>query len=287
MKKYFFLIFFTILALCGICIYQYLSFHDGKLHVIFCNVGQGDGIVIRTPGGSILVNDSGPDNSIVTCLNHHLPFWERGIAITLLTHPHADHLNGFLPLFGRFSVENFITERLTNKTAGYSELYKLLNKQHVPIHYALSGTPFSIGQVHVRIIGPTQQFLDATSPNGIIGESKELASLQTLITYGNFSVILDGDSQVDELTDAIRNNAIHSVTVLQIPHHGSRTGTSWDVLSTLKPQLAVISVGLHNRYGHPHRETMQLLQQSRTKLLRTDQNGDVEIISDGRNWEAR
>jgi len=287
MKKYIFLFILALFGLFAIFVSQYASFHDGKLHVIFCNVGQGDGIVIRTPGGSVMVNDSGPDDSILTCLTHHLPFWERTIAIAQLTHPHADHLNGFLPLLSRFTIENFLTEKLANKTIGYQQLQQGLSAQHIPIVFAISGKSFSIGKVTFQYVGPTQKFLDATSPNGIIGESKEFASLETLVRYGNFSVLLDGDSQVDELHDALMNTSISFVTVLQVPHHGSRTGLSWDILQNLKPRLAVISVGLHNRYGHPHTQTLQLLEQSKTKILRTDQNGDVEIISDGSSWQVK
>lgn len=277
------LISFTgIILLTGFFGYEKVIFHDGKFHLIFCNVGQGDGIVIRAPEGSLLVYDGGPDKSILGCLSSHTTFWERTISLMLLSHPHADHLNGLISILERYNVLYFGTEKLTNDTGGFRELMNTIAAGNIPVHYLHAGNRVKTKDgVLLEIIGPTRQFLSETSPNGVIGEKKEFASLITHISYGLFNVVLTGDSQADELRQGIEG--LGKIEVLQVPHHGSKTGLSSEIIDSIHPSLAVISVG-KNKYGHPSKEAMQLLKDKNIKTLRTDQHGDIEIVSDGKTF---
>src|SRR4051812_44999369 len=85
-----------------LAVFEAGKFNDGKLHVIFCNVGQGDAIFIRTPNGKNMLIDGGPDRSVLNCLAKHMPFWERRIDLMLLTHPHADHFMGMYYVLDRY-----------------------------------------------------------------------------------------------------------------------------------------------------------------------------------------
>src|SRR3989344_6930328 len=126
MKKYI-LIGFALLFLLGVfTVFQYLKFSDGKLHIVFCNVGQGDAIFMRTAKGKTILVDSGPDNTVLDCLSGHMPFWQRTIDVAILTHPHADHFMGFMPVLRRYKVKMFATEKLMNQTVGYRQLQELL-----------------------------------------------------------------------------------------------------------------------------------------------------------------
>ena len=286
MKKTLLLLIICVLFLFLVSLWQYTQFNDGKLHVIFCDVGQGDGILLKTPKNSYMLFDSGPDDKVVGCLGRHMPFWEKEISMALLTHPHADHLNGFLPVFQSYTIDQFITERLANKTQGYKKLITTIKNTHTQETMALAGDIFRTETVTLKFVGPTDTYLHDTSPNGYIGESGEFGSIETLITYDTFRLFLTGDSQAIELQDALGLIA-GKVTVLQVPHHGSKTGLTSDILSVLKPQLAVISVGAHNRYGHPTESTLNLLQNLKIPVLRTDKVGDIEIVTDGNHWEVR
>lgn len=281
MKKYFFLFGFALIFFLGYSLYEFISFNDNKLHLIFCNVGQGDGIVIITPEKLKIIVDGGPDSSILSCLSKHLPFWERDIDMIILTHPHADHLNGLINILKRYSVSVFITEKLANKTIGYSELFSMLKSKKIAIKDLYAGDRFHAGGVLFSIVGPTKKFLSETSPNGIIGENKEFASLESLISYKKFNALLTGDSQADELKDALSNFSIPKLSVLQTPHHGCATGLNKDVLKALNPLIAVISVGKNNHYGHPSPITLNLFKLLNIKYFRTDQLGDIEAVSDG------
>ncbi len=283
-RKIFFVSILSIVSLISIVFYQWQKFYDGRLHVVFCNVGQGDGIFIRTPKGLDIIVDGGPDDLILACLSNHMPFWDRDIELMLLTHPHADHMNGLLPVLKRYTVLSFATEKLENKTLGFQALIDSIKAKHLTIQYAFAGkkikTPDS---VVLSIVGPTQEFLTKTSPGGTIGESSEFGSLETLVSYGIFKILLTGDSQAEELQEAIDAGYLGGVDVLQVPHHGSKTGLTDEIFEAIRPGLAVISVG-KNKYGHPTPQTLELLKSNGVKVLRTDQHGDIEIVSDEKKW---
>lgn len=283
--KYIAVLVIAIAALVGLGVYQRFAFFDGKLHMVFCSVGQGDAIFIRTPESKNIIIDGGPDNKIIGCLSRHMPFWERNIDLVILTHPHADHLNGFHDVFAQYKVLAFSTEDITNPTATFEELLRLVKEEKLKTQHLVSGNRLKIHDVVLTVVGPSQSFLHHTSPNGTIGESSEFGSLETLLSYGSFHVLFTGDSQALELKEAIRNDLVSKLTVLQVPHHGSKTGLDKEILDVLSPELAVISVG-KNKYGHPSKEIIKILSDKDIKILRTDEIGDIEIVSDGKTWQV-
>lgn len=275
---------FIFLSLALLSFYQGFTFYDSKLHVVFCDVGQGDAIYIRTPKAFDILVDGGPDERVLSCLSNNMPFWDRKVDLIILTHPHADHLVGLIAVLKRYSVSSFATEKLDNDTASFGELKRLLQEKHILPQYLSAGQKVRLPDgVVLTIIGPTASFLQKTSPLGKIGESKEFASLETLISYDTFRLVLTGDSQKEELQEAIDNGFVSSVDVLQVPHHGSKTGLTEDIIERLYPKLAVISVG-KNKYGHPSKEITKMLSQKDIKILRTDEGGDIEIVSDGKKF---
>lgn len=300
MKKYIAISFASFIVLIGIFLFQNARQDDSKLNIVFCDVGQGDGILIRTPNGSDILVDSGPDNKILACLAKHIPFWDKTIELAILTHPHSDHLIGFLSVLKNYKVLSFATENLQNNTASYKAVLESLKEQNIKIKYVYAGDRFVLKDgASISIVGPTKEFLAKTSPQGFIGERSEFANVESLVKYKNFSALLTGDSQASELADALeffgsfgkaQDKSAQSssrVSVLQVPHHGSKTGLSEEFLNQTNPKLAVISVGKNNKYGHPAPSTIQLLKDRNIKILRTDQQGDIEIVSEGKGWIAK
>ena len=128
----YFLVGATLLVLLGcILIYQNIIYDDKKLHIIVCDVGQGDAILLRTPGGSDVLIDGGPDDSVLACLGKHMRFWDRTLEMVILTHPHADHLNGLIAVSNYYKISSFISENLKNNTADFSELMKLVASKNI------------------------------------------------------------------------------------------------------------------------------------------------------------
>ncbi|HSX40753.1 MAG TPA: MBL fold metallo-hydrolase [Candidatus Saccharimonadales bacterium] len=288
MRKYLLIFSLGIIFLAGFAIYQKITFDDGKLHVVMCDVGQGDGIFIRTPGGANIVIDGGPDDKILTCLSNHMPFWDRTITLIILTHPHADHYTGLTEVLQRYTLKHFVTEKLENPTAGFKAFEQTAQAHHINTQYVSAGAAITFpDKVKLQIVGPTKEFLETTSPGGTIGESKEFGSVETLLTFGNFSALFSGDSQADELATALDIASSSRVSVFQVPHHGSSSGMNADLFAKMQPSLAVISVGAGNRYGHPAPGSLYLLQSLQIKTLRTDENGDIEIVTDGKTFGTK
>lgn len=272
-----------------IIVYQNITYSDKKLHIVFCDVGQGDAIFVRTPQGSDILIDGGPDDSVLSCLGKHMPFWDKTLELVILTHPHSDHFMGFFPILKNYKVKSFASEELSNKTTGFISLMEKIKTQKIPIRFLLAEDRFVLRDgVVLEIVGPTREFLKQTSPGGTIGESSEFASVETLIMYGKFSALLTGDSQVAELKEATdeTRHATSDLSVFHVPHHGSRFGLTSGILDILSPKLAVISVG-KNKYGHPTQFTLDLLKSANIKTLRTDQDGEVEVVSDGLNFKIK
>jgi competence protein ComEC len=282
MKYYFIISFIGVSSLLGLVLFQYYHFNDGKLHVIFCNVGQGDAILMKSPNNKYILVDGGPDKRVLDCLARHMPFWERTLSLVFLTHPHADHFMGMYYLPVRYSLTQFVTEKLSNKTPAFTEFIGLLEEYHVPSRFVWIDDSVSVENFHITVVSPTEQFLAQTSPGGTIGESGEFASLILHVSYGSFDLLLTGDSQARELHEAV-DRIGKTIDVLQSPHHGSATGLDAELVSELSPKLAVISVG-KNRYGHPTKFVLDLFKDNGIRVVRTDQGGDVEIVSDGRTW---
>ena len=273
---------FILAGLVTIVLWQELKFHDGKLHIVFCNVGQGDAIFIRTPNKTDILLDGGPDRKVLDCLSSHMPFWDRTLELVLLSHPHEDHFAGLIDVLERYTVLSFATEKLSNNSASFASFTKHLKENLVEPRYLLSGSRVKTGDgVELALLAPTKEFLAKTSPYGEIGESGEFGSLIVLITYGAFSALLTSDSQASQLTQATEA-LLSSVSLLQVPHHGSKTGLIEDIVDSLSPKVAIISVGKNNRYHHPNDEILRMLKDKKIKILRTDQIGEIEVVSDGK-----
>jgi len=288
MKKYFLITSVLFFLLVWILVYQNITYNDKKLHVVICDVGQGDAIFVRTPQGSDILIDGGPDDSVLNCLGKHMPFWDRTIEMMILSHPHVDHFMGFFSVLKNYQIKSFVSEELINKTTGFANLMDKIKAQKIPIRFVFAGDRFVIiDGVVLKIVGPTQEFVDQTSPGGTIGETGEFASLETLIKYKNFSALLTGDSQVIELEEMLKQVQHDNLDILQVPHHGSRFGLDQEILDVLNPKIAVISVGKNNKYGHPTAEILGILSEKDIKILRTDEKGDIEIISDGLSWKVK
>lgn len=278
MRKFIFSSIILVFALATFSIYQYLKFSDGELHLVFCNVGQGDGIFIRTPSGTDIVLDSGPNDSIISCLSNHMPFWDRSIELALLTHPHEDHMRGFISILKNYEIKNFATENLANDTQTYGQLIEQLKGLSLKVQNLYAGDKFRLSDgLTIKVVGPTKEFLERTSPEGKIGESHEFGSLELLLSLGSFNALTTGDSQIEELNEALPY--LPKVDVFQIPHHGSKYGTNSELLSAISPKFAAISVG-KNKYGHPTQEVLGILEEQKIKYFRTDQHGDIEIVVD-------
>lgn len=287
MKKYIITTLLLFISLFSLIVYQKIKFEDGKTHIIFCNVGQGDGILIRTPKGFSVVEDAGPDNSILGCLSRHMPFWDRTIDLAILSHPHSDHMIGMIEILNDYKVLSFATEELRNNTSIYNKLEQVLKNDKLKARFIYLGDSFQTPDgVIFKVLGPSRDFLTKANPSGIVGESKESGSLSILISKNNFNAVLTGDTPIEELDQAFSNFSLPKIDIFEIPHHGSFYNTNEEILRKISPKLAVISVG-KNKYGHPSPQILNIIKSLGIPFLRTDQHGDIDIVSGGEDFVVR
>lgn len=274
------------IALMGFFVYDYNRFNDGKLHIVFCDVGQGDAVFIRTPGAKNILIDGGPDKSIIYCLNSHMPFWDRTIHKMILSHPHDDHFFGMHYVLDRYDVLTFDTEDLSHSTDSYKDLIKKISYEK-SVNKKISQGDFleTKDELRIDVKSPSKEILDIVSPNRLIAERGEQASLIQHLQYKEFDLYFASDNDAEIINETFKTKS-DPIEVLQVPHHGSRFGLTPDLVRKINPKAAIISVGKNN-YGHPSKEILKMFSDLSIKLFRTDEIGDVEIVTDGKSWEVK
>lgn len=281
-KKYF----LSGVVIGGILLFSFfLSLPDGKLHVVFCNVGQGDAAYIRTPNNQDMLIDGGPDNKVLSCLGKYMPFYDRAIDLVLLTHPQKDHLQGLISVVERYTVKHFVIGVVGNETEGYRKLVEAIQKKKVPTRNLYLGDTFSLGSVKFSVLWPERSWV---SDKSVLGLSTDTGlnsfSYFLHLSYGSFDALFTGDGDSRIQPEIMRQANLPDIEVLKFPHHGSKTGILPEFLDKIHPELAVISVG-KNSYGHPSKEAIELLSNRAIRIKRTDEDGNVEVISDGSTWK--
>lgn len=276
--------------LIALLILAIFSFPDRNLHVIFCDVGQGDAILASFGTVQILV-DGGPDSSINGCLGRHLPFWDRKIEVVIVTHPQEDHFTGVIDVVRRYKVGLFLHPGVEGSSAAWGVLKEELKKRSVVQKIVSSGNKIRYASLYFDILYPPREF---------IGSDPNEYSIVGTLSFGEFDVLLTGDITPgisDQLAlpssrahfmvtqwNQTEGSTVKEVEVLKVPHHGSKNGLTNALLEKTNPKLALITVGKNNRYGHPHPEVIKLLSEKAIKILRTDLDGEVEVVSDGKRW---
>lgn len=274
------------LLILAVAFIWYLVFYftaHRNLAVAFFDVGQGDSVFIESANGHQILVDGGPDRTILSKLGRELPFWDRTLDLLILTHPHADHLDGLIDVLQKYKVDAILEPGVEYPTADYQEWKKVLRGKKVPVITARAGQRVELSQgAEIEIIYPLDDFSGASLKN------PHDANIVTRLTYGQASVLLMGDAEkLAEYQLMFQTPEKLPSRILKIGHHGSKTSSSEEFLRAVSPELAVISVGAKNRYGHPHQETLDMLGKLGLKYFRTDLDGDVKIESDGNNFTVR
>ena len=255
-------------------------FHlDGNLHILFFDIGQGDAIFIETPEGHQILIDGGPSKKILEKLMKEMPFWDRTIDLVILSHPEKDHLKGLLHVLNRYKVENVLWTGVLRDTEVFREWQKLLNqekkREYAREFIAKAGQEIKGGDAKIFILYPFQNLSGKKYKN-----SNDTSVIAYLI-FGKKSFLFTGDATKKTEEKLLEEKFDINSDVLKISHHGSKTSTSKEFLKEVSPEIAVISCGRNNRYGHPDGEVLNRLKKFGIKILRTDQKGDIKVVSNG------
>jgi competence protein ComEC len=243
---------------------------DG-LRVTFLDVGQGDGTLVEAPGVRLLV-DQGPPEARIADQLHRLGV--KSLTALVLTHPQRDHVGGAAEVLRKLRVGFVLDPRLSTTGPEEGAAMDEASRRRVRVVAARAGHAFRLGPLRVAVLWPDGP--------GFPGEDPNQRAIVLVVTYGRVDVLLTADAESD-VTLPLNPPRVE---VMKVAHHGSSDDGLEELLDRTQPEVAVISVGLGNDYGHPTPSTLHALEhEPGLRLYRTDLDGRVVIESDGtRLW---
>ncbi|MGI5921463.1 MAG: DNA internalization-related competence protein ComEC/Rec2 [Syntrophomonadaceae bacterium] len=259
-------------------------YHRGQMEIVFIDVGQGDCILIKTPRGRFILVDGGGSQfydvgklKVLSYLHH------RGIDklyMAINSHPDHDHLLGLETVLKETPAQLIAVPASISDVPEYQRLNHLAEKQsitRVPLH---QGQSLQIEKdFNLTVLQPGEAIYKDNSFNN--------QSLVLKISYRQFSVLLTGDIEEEAIKNLIAEDVLTTATVVKVPHHGSKTSVNAEFYERIEPFGAVICVGRDNTFGHPHPSILKLLDDRKIKCFRTDINGAVQFLSDGKSFRVK
>lgn len=264
---------------CAASVREFLVRPDGLTHVFILDVGQGDSIFIVGPSGQQILIDAGPNLSALSAIARRMSFFDRTIDVAILTHPHLDHLYAFPELLSRMNVRATVLTGVAVGLPQYKDMLAALKEKQMPVLIADPMQDIDLGDgLVLDILWPPPVYAGNVTDRGIND-----TSVVAMLRYGEDSILLTGDMEEGEEHELLASGADLRATILKAGHHGSKTSTSTGLLLAVDPDIAVISAGSGNTFGHPHASTLKRLEYFGVEIRRTDLEGTIELILDGKN----
>jgi competence protein ComEC len=243
------------------------------LRMTFLDVGQGDSTLIQVPEGAILVDEGPPEADVADQL---LRLGVRRLAVLVLTHPSRDNIGGAEKIVRKLGVGIVFEPDLPFPNPFGAAALREAGKRRIPIVVTRAGRDFALGRLRVRVLWPDGVASPADDPND--------HATVLLASYGNVDALLPADAE-SNVTSRLR---IPPVEILKVGHHGSADDGLPELLESLRPRVAIVSVGKKNDYGHPRASTMAALDRAPgLAVYRTDEDGRIVLESDGARLSVR
>lgn len=245
---------------------------SGLLVVNFIDVGQGDGILIRTPDDKFILVDCGPAEAEQSFINFLKSQSVREFEYVFFTHPHADHIGNAVKVLQEFKVKNVYMPNATTTTKTFTNLLNELDKRKdIKVTEAKAGQKITVGDVKIDILSPSKDKYSDLNEYSIVFK----------LTYKEKSILFTGDAYIENEKEMIAAGYDLKADILKVGHHGSDSSTSTEFLNAVKPKYAVISCGVDNSFGHPHKSTRENITNAGAKLYRTDEDGTITLYTNG------
>lgn len=242
----------------------------GAVTFAVLDIGQGDALFIQGPTGIQVLVDAGPNTgAVLRALPTVMPWWDRTLDVAIETHPDADHMGGMLDVFERYKVGAFVTPGIVKRNTLTDALGRAVDRERSLIFVARRGMVVDLGGgAHLNLLYPD------TNVAGWENRSND-GSVVAQLVYGSTTVMLTGDATFETEERLLALGGPLKSDILKVGHHGSRTSTSEEFLQAVEPNLALVSVGAKNNYGHPAPDVLERLRAARVPLMRTDQDGAI------------
>lgn len=239
-----------------------------ELRVIDC--GQADSILLLV-GDKVVLIDAGEAKDakqIVYALDNE---GIKEIDLLVATHPHADHIGGMQTIIERYDIVEVLMSPATHTSKTYENLLRALDTEGCDVYEAEIGTEYKFNGLELLVVSPGNEYDDLNN-NSIV----------MVASYGSIDILLTGDAEMEAEKDYV--DYLSQIEIIKIGHHGSDTSTSDNLLNVIKPELALISCGADNSYGHPHKAILDKLSKRNISVYRTDLSGDLIIRTDGNTY---
>jgi competence protein ComEC len=252
--------------------------NEGNVSVYFFDVGQGDSTLFVADGKTILI-DTGEMEMGDRIVSNLKTLGITRIDLLVATHPHSDHIGGMQKVLAAFPVGQVLDAGLPHPSPLYEQFLETIDRKNIPYRVAEQGQTIEIDPaLRISVLSPpAQRFGDDPNTNSVV----------LRISCGMVDFLMTGDLCGEGEEALVRGGYPLDAEVLKVAHHGSSSSTSPAFLTRVRPEMAVISVGDDNPYGHPHEETMDLLKNRGVSVYRTDLDGTIVVRTDGISYSVK
>ena len=255
---------------------------EGHVDIYMLDIGQGDAILLKVDDEYSMIDtgDIEHRDNIVAQLK---AMGVERLKNVIITHPHADHMGGFLGIAKAIPIEHVYDDGIAVDNNMYKTYEKWIAKKQIAHSTLKKGDTIDFGHGAVFIVyAPWDDVLTSKGGKPDLNNNSIVGKL----VFGKFSMLFTGDAEIQEEKRLIKEqNSKLFARILKVGHHGSRTSSTDDLLKSVKPESALISCGLYNKYGHPHDVTLRRLKDLDIAIYRTDTMGRIHISTDGNEWQ--
>ncbi|MFJ7738595.1 MBL fold metallo-hydrolase [Lysinibacillus sp. NPDC097287] len=246
----------------------------GEMRVHFIDVGQGDSIFIESPNGQTMLIDGGVKGAGPEIVAYLKELGVQKLDAVVATHPDADHIGGLIAVLNSIEIEEFYDSGKVHTSQTFEEMLTLIDTKNISYNIPKTGDTLAFDEeVSVKVLSADETASDNND-----------ASIVLKVTYGDVSFLLTGDAG-EALEKEMLQKDVKS-TVLKAGHHGSNTSSSQSFIQAVHPEVTVLSYGEDNKYGHPHKEVVDRLQEIDSKIYATAEAGTVIVSTDGVNYDV-
>ena len=250
------------------------------VEIHFFNVGQGDSILIQTSCKKDILIDGGPDKTVIEKLGKAMPFWDKTIDFIIITHPHSDHISGLIEVIKRYKIKKILYTGVLYDSEAYAELLRQIKRNEIELVEISKQQELALNKnLKLKILFPNENLREKNIKN------LNNTSIVVKLIYDKNSFLFAADAEYEVEQILLDNKTDVNADILKVGHQGASDSSSLKFLQKVKPQIAIISVGENNKFGHPSLRVIRRLEKLGAKVFRSDQNGDIKIIADGKNYQ--